>query len=165
MVLCARDMMPRSASVSAVPRRVYNNKQRASTTATTTSSSSASNSSSSSVDRRNASLEQLADPLKYPASPREYDSWPCDSFFLLPDSVLNMDSGAFRADLTALDPALSASLPEWGRNSRPHSPPSFRSSAFGRHTNHERSGVSLLHSHQGLTVTSAGEGTILIGSY
>ncbi|KAF2367420.1 hypothetical protein FHG87_001832, partial [Trinorchestia longiramus] len=149
--------MPRSASVSAVPRRSYTNSSSPSDSRAKRAASPASSSSST---VRGISLEVL-DPLNYPPSPREYDSWPCDSFFLLPDSVLGMDAGAFRADLTSIDPALSASLPDWSNKLNSKTPVSLRSSY--RRTNHERSGVSLRHSHQGLTVTSAGRGTILIG--
>ncbi|XP_018024365.1 protein split ends isoform X3 [Hyalella azteca] len=146
--------MPRSASVSAVPRRLYTHAASASPGKRPTSPQS-----SGAAARRN-SLE-LLDPLNYPPSPREYDSWPCDSFFLLPDSVLGMDAGAFRADLTSIDPALCASLPDWSNKFDTNTPVNLRSSH--RRTNHERSGVSLRHSHQGLTVTTAGRGTILIG--
>ena len=104
--------------------------------------------------------------------PREYDSWPCDSFFLLPDTVLGMDANTFRADLMALDPALSASLPEWhlphGAINSPRvsspAPDSPLRTRPPRATNRpDRRSLSLLDNHEGLTLQCAGQGTVLIG--
>ncbi|XP_063883534.1 uncharacterized protein LOC135112714 isoform X1 [Scylla paramamosain] len=119
------------------------------------------------VPERRASLE-LED------MPREYESWPCDSFFLLPDAVLAMDAGAFRADLMSLDPALSASLPDWdlpgltGRAASPSQDPPHRTRGPGGHggahtQRADRRSLTLLDHHEGLTVHSAGQGTVLIG--
>ena len=125
---------------------------------------------------------------------KSIDYWPDnDTFFLLPDSVLNMDAADFRADLSLLDPVLSASLPEWdtvssseklqsdSSRSSVRSKSKLNSSRMGNRTEHrkraksggrvlgktlsESSGVTLLHSHRGLTVSSAGRGTIVIGAH
>lgn len=125
------------------------------------------------VPERRASLE-LEDAPRLLDQPREYESWPCDSFFLLPDAVLAMDAGAFRADLMSLDPALSASLPDWdlpgltGRAASPSQDPPHRTRAPGGHggpLSHkaDRRSLTLLDHHEGLTVHSAGQGTVLIG--
>ncbi|XP_068214354.1 uncharacterized protein [Palaemon carinicauda] len=124
------------------------------------------------VPERRASLELEDAPRHLHDQQREYDSWPCDSFFLLPDAVLAMDAGAFRADLMSLDPALSASLPDWdlpGLTGRANGPPSFDLPHRGRppvpHSPHraDRRSLTLLDHHEGLTVHSAGQGTVLIG--
>ena len=150
--------MSRSVSVSAVPRRVMSPLVK--------------NPRNSSLEDTSTPTESSPPPPLLPTTPREYDSCPCDSFFLLPDSVLSMDADTFRADLTALDPVLSASLPDWGRLSdisgRSKSP-SYSSSpvSFSRRKNSARSPLrnpsALLHNHQGLTLTTAGRGTVLIG--
>ena len=106
--------------------------------------------------------------------PREYDSWPGDSFFLLPDSVLAMDANAFRADLRAIDPVLSASLPEWPleppKKIQPvtvvktdHPPPSSHCKIRATSSRDHQRSFTLLDNHEGLTVRSVGRGTVLIG--
>ncbi|CAL4104357.1 unnamed protein product, partial [Meganyctiphanes norvegica] len=140
------------------------------------------------VPERRGSLE-LEDIVVPPVrdQPREYDSWPCDSFFLLPDSVLSCDATAFRQDLMSLDPVLSASLPDWdipsmtsrdspinsGRHTRIQSPgghdqSSYRTRSFSTSRvpvsqRSEHRSITLLDHHEGLTVHSAGKGTVMIG--
>ena len=136
------------------------------------------------VPERRTSLELEDAPRS--VGPREYDSWPCDSFFLLPDSVLGMDAGTFRADLMSLDPALSASLPEWhlphnnnNNNNNtgshqntsyqrtvspsPDSPVRMRPPRAASANRPDRRSLSLLDNHEGLTLQCAGKGTVLIG--
>ncbi|XP_042240139.1 uncharacterized protein LOC121878169 [Homarus americanus] len=125
------------------------------------------------VPERRASLELEDVPRHlHHDQQREYDSWPCDSFFLLPDAVLAMDAGAFRADLMSLDPALSASLPDWdlpgltGRTASPAQDFPHKTRAQSAHLSHHRAdrrSLTLLDHHEGLTVHSAGQGTVLIG--
>ncbi|XP_069984049.1 ensconsin isoform X28 [Penaeus vannamei] len=123
------------------------------------------------VPERRTSLELEDAPRLMHDQQREYDSWPCDSFFLLPDAVLTMDAGTFRADLMSLDPALSASLPDWdlpgltGRSASParessHKPRSPHAHVASRA---DRRSLTLLDHHEGLTVHTAGQGTVLIG--
>ncbi|KAK4315328.1 hypothetical protein Pmani_013454 [Petrolisthes manimaculis] len=123
------------------------------------------------VPERRGSLELEETPRLH--DQRDFDSWPCDSFFLLPDAVLSMDAGAFRADLMSLDPALSASLPDWdlpgltGRaspSSNSHHRDLTTSKPRSQTTSKpDRRSLCLLDHHEGLTVHSAGQGTVLIG--
>ncbi|XP_069183170.1 ensconsin isoform X35 [Procambarus clarkii] len=125
------------------------------------------------VPERRASLELEDAPRHlHLDQPREFESWPCDSFFLLPDAVLAMDAGAFRADLMSLDPALSASLPDWdlpgltGRSASPSQELAHHTHSQGSHLAHhrpDRRSLTLLDHHLGLTVHTAGHGTVLIG--
>ncbi|XP_047481156.1 protein split ends-like isoform X11 [Penaeus chinensis] len=123
------------------------------------------------VPERRTSLELEDAPRLMHDQQREYDSWPCDSFFLLPDAVLTMDAGTFRADLMSLDPALSASLPDWdlpgltGRSASPARESSHKPRSPHAHVapRADRRSLTLLDHHEGLTVHTAGQGTVLIG--